>query len=127
MRNRRRGQLAIVGSLTGYGGLPNSEAYPPSKSAVISLAVGLRFMVERFGVTVQIVNPGYIRTPLTAGAKYRMPFLMEVEDAARRLCNGLERGGFEIRFPRRLAWIARALNLLPYPVYFWIFDKAPRR
>ena len=56
-----------------------------------------------------------------------MPFLMRVEDAARRLCDGLERGGFEVRFPRRLAWILRALNLLPYSAYFWTFRKAGAR
>ena len=47
-----------------------------------------------------------------------MPFLMECEEACRRICDGFERGGFEIRFPRRLAWIVRAINLLPYPLYF---------
>jgi len=124
MRARGRGQIAIVGSISGYGGLPNAGAYAPSKAAVISLAVGLRFLVEKFGVTVQIVNPGYIRTPLTADNKFPMPFLMEVDDAARRLCDGLERGGFEIRFPRRLAWILRALNGLPYGAYFWAFNRA---
>lgn len=127
MRARKRGQIAIVGSLSGYGGLPNAGAYAPSKAAVISLAVGLRFLVEPLGLTVQIVNPGYIRTPLTATNKYPMPFLMEVDDAARRLCDGLERGGFEIRFPRRLAYIVRALGALPYAAYFWVFDRASVR
>jgi NAD(P)-dependent dehydrogenase (short-subunit alcohol dehydrogenase family) len=127
MRARARGQIAIVGSLTSYGGLPNAGAYAPSKAAILSLAVGLRFLVEPLGLTVQIVNPGYILTPLTAGNAYPMPFLMGVEDAARRLCDGLERGGFEVRFPRRLAWILRALNLLPYSAYFWAFRKAAAR
>jgi short-subunit dehydrogenase len=127
MRTRKRGQIAIVGSLTGYSGLPNAGAYAPSKAAAISLAVGLRFLVEPLGLTVQIVNPGYIRTPLTATNKYPMPFLMEVDDAARRLSDGLERGGFEIRFPRRLAYIVRALSLLPYSAYFWAFNKASVR
>ena len=127
MRARNRGQIAIVGSVAGYGGLPNAYAYAPSKAAAISLAVGLRFLVERFNITVQVVNPGYIRTPLTDGNAYPMPFLMEVDAAARRLCDGLTRGGFEIRFPRRLAWFLRALNLLPYPAYFWLIKRASGR
>ena len=65
MRERKRGQIAIVGSVAGYGGLPNAYAYAPSKAAVISLAVGLKFLVDRFNITVQIVNPGFIRTPMT--------------------------------------------------------------
>lgn len=127
MRARKGGQIAIVGSVVGYGGVPNAGAYGPSKAAVISLAVGLRFLAEPLGLTVQIVNPGFVRTPLTATNKHPMPFLMEVDDAARRLCDGLERGGFEIRFPRRLAYVARALNLLPWPAYFWAFGKTSRR
>jgi hypothetical protein len=47
-----------------------------------------------------------------------MPFLMKNEDASRRVCDGFEKGGFEIVFPRRFAYILKALNLLPYPLYF---------
>ena len=78
-------------------------------------------------MTVQIINPGFVKTPLTAGNKRQMPFLMESAEAARRICDGLERGGFEIRFPRRLAWIARAVTLLPYPLYFRLFKLARGR
>jgi hypothetical protein len=56
-----------------------------------------------------------------------MPFLLEVDDAARRLCDGLARDGFEIRFPRRLAWLTGALGLLPWRPYFWLFDRTNTR
>jgi NAD(P)-dependent dehydrogenase (short-subunit alcohol dehydrogenase family) len=118
MQGRKRGQIAITGSLAGYGGLPNSGAYGPSKAAIISLTVGAKFRADPRGVTMQIVNPGYVRTPLTASNAFPMPFLMECEDACRRICDGFERGGFEIRFPRRLAWFVRAINLLPWAAYF---------
>ncbi len=126
MRARKRGQIALTGSLAGYGGLPNSGAYAPSKAAVISLTVGAKFSADRHNVTVQIVNPGYVKTPMTADNKFPMPFLMECEDACRRICDGFERGGFEIRFPRRLAWIVRAINLLPYPLYFALLRQMRR-
>ena len=121
MRERRRGQIAVVGSLASYGGVPNSYAYAPSKAAVASLTVGLKFLADPVGVTVQLINPGFVRTPLTASNKYPMPFLMEPDAAARRIADGLERRGFEIRFPRRLVFIWRALNSLPYRAYFWVF------
>jgi NAD(P)-dependent dehydrogenase (short-subunit alcohol dehydrogenase family) len=127
MRARRRGQIAITGSLAGYGGLPNSGAYGPSKAAIICLAVGEKFRADPHNVTVQIVNPGFVKTPLTAGNAFAMPFLMECEDACRRICDGFECGGFEIRFPRRLAWIARAINLLPWPAYFALLKLGGRR
>ena len=127
MRARKRGQIAITGSLTGYGGLPNSGAYAPSKAAVISLAVGEKFRADPHNVAVQIVNPGYVKTPMTAHVTFPMPFLMECEEACRRICDGFERAGFEIRFPRRLAWIVRAINLLPYAAYFALFKWAAPR
>jgi NAD(P)-dependent dehydrogenase (short-subunit alcohol dehydrogenase family) len=128
MRARGCGQIAVTGSLAGYGGLPNADAYAPTKAAVIALTTSLRFRAARRGVTVQIVNPGFVKTPLTEGANFPMPFLMECDEASRRICNGFERGGFEIRFPRRLAWPMRALNLLPWSVYFWLMARgAPRR
>ena len=127
MAARGRGQIAIVGSLIGYGGLPEAYAYGPSKAAVISLAVGLKFLAEPKGVTVQVINPGYVRTELTAGNKYPMPFLMEGDAACRRIVEGLARGGFEIRFPTRLAWIVRVLQSLPYPLFFAALRRAARR
>lgn len=128
MRARGRGQIAITGSLAGYGGLPNADAYAPTKAAVIAMTVSLRFRAAPRGVTVQIVNPGFVKTPLTEGADFPMPFLMECDEACRRICDGFERGGFEIRFPRRLAWPMRALNLLPWGAYFRLMASgAPRR
>ena len=121
MLARGRGQIAVVGSLIGYGGVPNAYAYGPSKAAVISLAVGLRFLAESKGVHVQVVNPGYVKTELTAGNRYPMPFLMECDAACLRICDGLARGGFEIRFPRRLAWLTRLVQSLPYPLLFALF------
>jgi len=118
MRERRRGQIAIVASVAGYCGLPNSGGYGPSKAAVISLAEGMRFAADPLNVTIQVVNPGYVKTPLTAKNDFPMPFLMECDEACRRLCDGLERGGFEIRFPTRLALPLRLFSALPYPLYF---------
>lgn len=121
MKARGRGQIAIVGSLIGYGGVPGAYAYGPSKAAVVSLAVGLKFHAQPLGVRVQVVNPGYVRTELTAGNRYPMPFLMECDAACRRLCDGLAGGGFEIRFPTRLAWLTRVVQSLPYPLFFAVF------
>ena len=73
---------------------------------------------------VQLINPGYVKTDLTAGNRYPMPFLMDRDAACRRLCDGLERGGFEIRFPRRLAFATRLVQSLPYPLFFAFFRAA---
>ena len=118
MRARKRGQIAAVASIAGYGGLPNTGAYGPSKAALISFAEGMKFVADPLNVTIQVVNPGYVRTPLTDKNDFPMPFLMDCDQACRRLCDGLERGRFEIWFPTRLALILRLLTSLPYPIYF---------
>jgi NAD(P)-dependent dehydrogenase (short-subunit alcohol dehydrogenase family) len=124
MRARGRGQIAIVGSLAGYRGLPNSGGYPPSKAAVISLAEGLKFDADRCNVTIQIVNPGFVKTALTAKNDFPMPFLMDCDEACRR--DGLKKSGFEIRFPTRLALIVRFASPLPYPLYFAFYRSRTR-
>ncbi len=67
---------------------------------------------------MQVVCPGFVGTPLTDKNDFPMPFLIPAEDAARRICDGFERAGFEIAFPRRMAWMLKAINLLPYAPLF---------
>ena len=118
MRKRSRGQIAVNASVAGYGPLPRASAYGASKAALINMAGSLKFFTDAEGITVQVVNPGFVRTPLTARNDFPMPFLVELDDAARRICDGFERAGFEITFPKRLSWILKMLNLLPWRLYF---------
>ena len=118
MRQRRHGQIAINASVAGYGPLPRAAAYGATKAALINMAGSLRFAMADEDVTIQVVNPGFVKTPLTDNNDFPMPFLIGAEDAARRICDGFERGGFEITFPKRLAWTLKALNLLPWALYF---------
>jgi NAD(P)-dependent dehydrogenase (short-subunit alcohol dehydrogenase family) len=124
MTGRGRGQVALNASVAGYGGLPTSAAYGASKAALINMAEALKFSLDLQGVTIQVVNPGFVGTPLTDKNDFPMPFLVPVDDAARRICDGFEKGGFEIAFPRRLAWILKAINLLPYALYFPVVARA---
>jgi len=121
---RGKGQVAIMASVAGYGGLPRSIAYSASKSALIVMAQAMRFMLEPKGVGVQVICPGFVETPLTDKNDFPMPFLIKVDEAARRICEGLASDRFEIAFPRRMAWMLKAINLLPYRVYFWLVGRA---
>ncbi len=124
MAARGRGQIALNASVAGYGPLPRSMAYGATKAALINMAGSLKFALNRVGINVQVVNPGFVRTPLTDKNDFPMPFLVELDAAAKTICDGFERSGFEITFPRKLAWILKAVNLLPYPLYFWLVGKA---
>jgi short-subunit dehydrogenase len=127
MKQRGKGQIAINGSIAGYSALPGTGAYGPSKAAVIHLAAGAKLAADRDGITVQVVNHGFVRTALTADNRHPMPAIMEPETAARRICDGFERAGFEIAFPRRLAWTFKAGAWLPYRVYFALLSRGARR
>lgn len=114
----RTGHIAVVSSVAGYGGLPTASAYGATKAALINLAESLKFDFDRHGVKLQLVCPGFVRTPLTDKNPFPMPFLMEPEEAAEAFYKGLQSDRFEITFPRRFALLLRFLNLLPYGLYF---------
>lgn len=118
MAARRRGHVAIVASVAGYGGLPTAAAYGPTKAALINMAESLKLDCDRLGIRLQLVDPGFVRTPLTDRNEFPMPFLMPVEAAVDALVAGLASERFEIVFPRRFALLLKAINLLPYPAYF---------
>ena len=127
MLPRRRGQIAIVASLAGYGGIPGSIAYGAAKAAMINMAEALRLTHASHGLTIQVINPGFVATAMTAPNDYPMPFMMSAAAAAARIADGLKRGGFEIAFPRRLVWPMKAARLLPYPLWLQVMARATRR
>lgn len=120
---QERGQIAIVSSVAGYRGLPNASAYGASKAALINMCESLQPELAACGVDLRLINPGFVRTPLTDLNEFPMPFLMEVEDAAARMMKGLEGGGFEITFPRRFTWLLKIFKMLPYAVYLRLTRK----
>ena len=114
---RGGGHIAAVASLAGYRPGPVAHEYGASKAAVIYLMDGLRFALAPKGITVTVINPGFVRTPLTDRNTFTMPFLVEADDAAERIVRGLERGKKEIHFPAPMSWAAKVLRVLPFPVY----------
>jgi NAD(P)-dependent dehydrogenase (short-subunit alcohol dehydrogenase family) len=123
MKSRRRGQIALMGSVAGFCGLPNAGAYCASKSAIMRLAESLRVELAAVGIDIRLVLPGFVDTPLTQKNDFPMPFLMDVEAAAERIHRGLEGRRFEIAFPRRLVWLMRLLSILPRPLFFLVTKR----
>jgi NAD(P)-dependent dehydrogenase (short-subunit alcohol dehydrogenase family) len=124
MLARGSGRIAAVASLGGYRPSMVALPYTASKAAVIHLMEGLRLQVSSRGIAVTVVSPGFVRTPLTARNSFKMPFLVEVDDAADRIVRGLERGKDEIIFPAPLAWAIKLLGLLPNRLYGRIITRA---
>jgi NAD(P)-dependent dehydrogenase (short-subunit alcohol dehydrogenase family) len=115
---RGRGHIAVVASPTGYRGLPTASAYGPTKAALINLCESLRPQLSARGICLQVINPGFVRTPLTDRNQFPMPFLMDVETAVDLIQAGLRTQAFEIAFPRRLIWSLKLARLLPARAYF---------
>ncbi|MEN0087479.1 MAG: SDR family NAD(P)-dependent oxidoreductase [Pseudomonadota bacterium] len=126
MRRRGKGQIALVSSVTGYGGLPSSAAYGATKAALINMAESLKFDTDKFGVLLQVINPGFVDTPATGENAFDMPALVPVDVAARRIAEGLRAGNFEITFPKRFTYALKALQFLPYRAYFWLLKRGTK-
>ena len=126
MINVGRGQIAIVASVAGYRGLPTAAYYGASKGAVINMAEALRFDLQKAGVKLQLINPGFVETPLTAKNEFPMPFLITAEKAADYIVKGLADSSFEIAFPRRFAFILKLMRILPYAWYFPLVSRTTK-
>ncbi len=124
---RRGGHIAVVSSVAGFRGLPQAAAYGPTKAALINLCEALKLDLDRHGVRISLINPGFIRTPLTDRNPFPMPFLMAAEDAAQRIVQGIERNAFEITFPRRFTYMLKVMRMLPYSLYFRLIRRTTGR
>ena len=120
LQSRKSGTAVVVSSLTAYRGLPMASAYGASKAALTNMCESLKPECDQNGIQLSIVHPGFVRTPLTDKNKFKMPFLMEPEDAARRVLKGIRTGKFEITFPTTFALLLKFLRILPYSFYFVI-------
>jgi short-subunit dehydrogenase len=121
--NWQRGTIALVGSVAGYRGLPNAIGYGLSKAAIIHLAENLRQDLPTDKFKVQIINPGFVETRLTAKNDFKMPFCITAERAAEYIIQGLKREAYEIHFPKRFTTPLKIISALPSRLYFWVSEK----
>lgn len=122
MKDRGSGHIVVMGSVTSYFGMPSTAAYGATKAALNNMVESLRFDLEKMNIRVQIINPGFVATPLTDKAGFRMPALLTPQSAAERIARGIETGGCEISFPRRLVWPLKFLGLFPRTVIFHVMN-----
>jgi short-subunit dehydrogenase len=112
------GQIALCASVAGYRGLPNSQPYAATKAGLINLAESLDAEHGDY-LDIKLINPGFVKTPLTARNTFPMPCCITPEQAAGAIADGLNRGGFEIHFPRRFTYSMKLLRALPH----WLYSR----
>ncbi len=127
MRQQRRGTLVGVASVAAIRGLPGHAAYCASKAAVVAYCESLRGECRASGVKVVTILPGYIATPLTAGNRYPMPFLMAADDFADRAFRAVESGTSYRVIPWQMAVVAKLMRLLPNPWFDRLFANRGRK
>ena len=123
MLKAHAGHIAIVGSVAGYSGLPKALAYGPSKAAIINFCENLYYDLLPTGVSVHMISPGFVATEATAQNDFAMPALISAEEAATEILSGIQKGEFDIHFPKRFSRFLKFLRILPYPLYFWILRR----
>lgn len=121
MVGRGAGHIVITGSLSGFHGLPGALGYAASKAGVMALAESLYADLRGTGVKVQLGNPGFIRTRLTDKNDFKMPFLMEPDEAAAHMMKLMRSNRFKSSFPTVFSWLFRGSQFLPDWAYYRIF------
>ncbi|GAA0781463.1 SDR family NAD(P)-dependent oxidoreductase [Roseibium denhamense] len=124
MKDAGQGQIAIVSSVAGYRGLPTSAAYGATKAGLINMAEALKFDLDRAGIRIQVINPGFVDTPATKSNPFPMPHLISPAEAVRQIRKGLaDPKRFEIAFPAAFVRQLKFLQHLPYRAYFAIVRR----
>lgn len=123
MLEKGSGQLVAISSLAGFRGLPKSAAYSASKAGMTAFFESVRLDVQTKGVSVTIIQPGFIKTPLTSGRANKMPFLMELEDSLPHFISAIEKKKKFAAFPWQLATLVRAAKVFPA----WLYDRTVGR
>jgi short-subunit dehydrogenase len=123
MLARGRGHIAAVSSAAGYKGLPGEQGYTSSKAAVNNFMEGLRIHLREKNVFVTTICPGFVWTPMTEVNNFKMPWLLQADDAARRVVRALARRKKVYTFPWQMALLMRLTAWLPD----WVIARAMRR
>jgi len=120
---RDSGHIVLTGSLAGFRGLPGAIGYGASKAGVMALAESMHADLRRTGVSVQLINPGFVRTRLTDKNDFTMPFIMDPEPAARIMFDFMQTDGFSRSFPRLFSYVFRGSRFLPDWAYYALFGR----
>ena len=127
MVERRRGQIVAISSLASYRSFPGSWAYCASKAGLSALLEGLRLELRPYGVAVTTICPGFVRTEMTAANKLPMPFLLDCDDATRRIVRAMRARRSVYNFPWPMYLLIRLSRLLPEALVAKVSQPSPSR
>ena len=126
-KKRKSGQLVGIASVAGIRGLPGSGAYSTSKAALMNYLESLRIEMLPFNIQVTTIAPGYIKTPMTHSNPYAMPFILEVDKAARLFIKAINRKEKFIIIPWQMNIVGKLMRLLPASVWDFLAKRGPKK
>lgn len=127
MRKAGRGTLAGIASVASFRGMPGNGAYCASKAAARAWLESLRVELRGTGVSVVCVCPGYIDTPMTRVNRFPMPFIIDADDAARRIARAIQAKRRVAVIPWQMAIVSLVLRAMPGWLFDRAFSRAPRK
>lgn len=68
MKAQRWGRIINIGSISGAVGEANASLYSASKAGLIGMTKALGLELAEYGITVNTINPGWVKTDLTEQA-----------------------------------------------------------
>ena len=118
---KNAGHIVLVGSLSGFRGLPGAIGYCSSKAGMMSLAESMQADLRTSPIDVQLINPGFIKTRLTDKNEFNMPFIMSPKDAAKEVFDHMNTDSFKKSFPMVFSWVFRLSQFMPDWMYYRLF------
>ncbi len=119
-------KVVFVSSSVTYQSLPRAGAYGSSKAALRYFAECFKSDIEKEGISIQLISPGFVKTPLTDKNDFDMPFMISADNAAKRIIKGIQSTTFDIHFPKRFTWILKLMSLMPDALRFKMVSKLSR-
>lgn len=127
MIERKHGTLVGIGSVAGIRGMPGTEAYCSSKSAVITYCESLRVEMKKHGVDVLTISPGFVKTPLTDVNPYPMPFILTPEEFAKRAADAIMAKRTYATIPWQMGVASKILRMIPNCLFDKIFGNRKQK
>jgi short-subunit dehydrogenase len=128
MKNLGSGSICIISSIAGLIALPSTPTYSASKSFVKIYGEALRAELRQYGVFVSVICPGYIKTPMTDVNQFKMPFLMDVSKASKKIIKAIDKNVGFLSFPLIMFLVVKLFHINPfYKMRDFILARLPKK
>lgn len=117
LEQQRCGRLAVISSVAADRGRPSNYVYGAAKAALATFCSGLRARLSKAGVSVTLIKPGFVRTPMTAGLPLPEKLVASPEQVASQIVNAIERGQACRYTPGFWRYIMLIIRLIPDAVF----------